>query len=90
MARLVTRDCNVSNEQEPYLLLRIGPPGDLDNHVQHRLLLIGIQRDIVERRARHAILLNIDAVLEGMGSANFARGEPGRHDCGGVCLLRCG
>lgn len=62
---------------EAYLLLRIRPPRDLHNHVQHRLLLIGIERDVVERRARHAILLDIDAVLERMGGTDLAGGEFG-------------
>ena len=32
-----------------YLHLSIGPSWDLDDHVQNGLLLVGIQRDIVER-----------------------------------------
>lgn len=61
-----------------YLLLRIGPPRDLDDHVEHRLLLIGVQRDVVEGRAGHAILLDVDAVLERVGSTNLASRELGR------------
>lgn len=58
-----------------YLLLSIGPSRDLDDHVQHRLLLIGIQRDIVEGRDRHAILLNVHPVLEGMWCSHLPRCE---------------
>lgn len=33
---------------QPYLELGIGPSGDLNDHVQHHLLLIGIQGDIMK------------------------------------------
>ena len=61
-----------------YLLLRVRPPRNLHHHVQHRLLLIGVQRDIVERRERHAVLLNVDAVLERVRRRDLAGGEDGR------------
>ena len=64
------------------LHLRIGPAGNLDNHVEDGLLLIGIQGDIVEWGNGDAILLNKDAMLEGVGSANLAGGILGSH--GGV------
>jgi len=61
-------------EAETYLELRVGPARDLDNHVKHSLLRIGIQRDVVEGRDRDAVLLNVDAVLQRIGSADFAKG----------------
>jgi hypothetical protein len=55
-----------------HLHLRIRPAGDLDDHVEDRLLLIGIEGDVVEGRDGDAILLDEDAVLEGVGSADLA------------------
>lgn len=55
-----------------HLHLRVGPAGHLNNHVEDSLLLVGVQRDIVEGRDGHAILLNVDAVLKGVGGANLA------------------
>ena len=57
-----------------YLLLGVGPARNLNNHVQNVLLLIGIQGNIVERRDRHAIPLDVHTVLEGVGGADFADG----------------
>ena len=67
------------------LLFGVGPAGDLDNHVEDGLLVIGVQRDIVERRDGHAILLDVDAVLQGVGLADLA-GDVGH---GGVGGRRC-
>lgn len=69
------------------LLLSVGPAGDLDNHVQDGLLLVGVQRNVVEGRDWDAILLNKDAVVESVGSANVAGGVSGSH-CGVWMLLR--
>lgn len=71
-----------------YLLLGVGPAGDLDDHVQDGLLLVGVERDVVEGRDGHAILLDVDAVLEGVRSADLARGEDARgvgHSLGHGC-----
>ena len=57
-----------------YLLLSVGPARDLNNHVQDVLLLIGVERDIVERRDGDAILLVVDTVLQRVGLANLADG----------------
>lgn len=65
-----------------YLLLGVGPARDLNNHVQDGLLLIGVERDIVERRDGDAILLVVDTVLQRVGLANLADGV--RH---GVLLV---
>lgn len=54
-----------------YLQLGISPPRDLDYHIQHRLLVIGIEWNIVERGDHNSILLNVDAVLQGIGSTNL-------------------
>ena len=62
-----------------HLLLGVGPAGDLDNHVQDCLLLIGIQRDVVKRRDGDTILLNEDAVVKGVGSADVASGISRSH-----------
>jgi hypothetical protein len=58
----------------PYLLLGVGPAGDLNDHVKDGLLLIGIERNVVEGRNGLTILLNVDAVLQGVGSADLANG----------------
>lgn len=57
-----------------YLLLGVGPAGDLNNHVEDVLLLIGVERDVVEGRDGLAIALDEDAVLQGVGLANLANG----------------
>lgn len=58
-----------------HLHLRIGPARDLNDHVEDGLLLIGIQRDVVEGRDGDAILLDVDAVLEGVRRADLAGSE---------------
>ena len=72
-----------------YLKLCIGPSGNLDDHVEDCLLLIGIERDVVEWRDGHAILLNIASIVEGVLGSNLAGGEfralAVRH-CGGLTL----
>ena len=55
-----------------HLHLCVGPAGHLDNHVEDGLLLVGVQRDIVEGRDGHPILLDVDAVLKSVGGANLA------------------
>lgn len=54
------------------LQLGIGPARNLDNHVQDCLILVGIERDVVERRDGDAILLDVDAVLQGIGSRDLS------------------
>jgi hypothetical protein len=56
-----------------YLHLAIGPARDLNDHVQDGLLLVCIQRDIVERRDGHAIFLDVNAVLQGIGTRDLSR-----------------
>ena len=72
------RRCTTAGYGITYLLLGVGPAGDLDDHVQNGLLLVGVERDIVERRDGHAILLDVDAVLESVRSTDFAGGEDAR------------
>lgn len=63
------------------LLLGVGPAGDLDDHVQDGLLLIGVEGDVVEGRDGLAILLDEDAVLQSVGSADGADGILGGRHC---------
>ena len=58
----------------PYLLLGVGPAGDLNDHVEDGLLLVGIEGDVVEGRDGLAILLNVNTVLQGVGLADLADG----------------
>lgn len=60
--------------QHTHLHLCVGPAGHLNNHVEDRLLLVGIQRDVVPWRDELAVLLNEDAVLERVGRADSAGG----------------
>lgn len=57
-----------------YLLLGIGPAGDLNDHVQDGLLSIGVEGDVVEGRDGLAILLDIDTVLQRVRLGNLANG----------------
>lgn len=57
-----------------HLHLRIGPAGDLDDHVEDRLLLVGVQRNVVPCRDGLAVLLNEDTVLERVGRGDLAGG----------------
>lgn len=65
--------------KKTHLELGIGPPGDLDNHVQDGLLLVGVEGDIVEGRDGDAILLDVDAVLERVGGGHLAEVVRGGH-----------
>lgn len=59
---------------KPYLLLGVGPARDLDNHVEDSLLLVGIERDVVEGRDWDSILLDVDTVVQRVRLANLADG----------------
>lgn len=65
-----------------YLKLGIGPSWDLNDHVQDSLLLIGVERDVVEGRDNLAILLDVDAVLESVAGTDSPNSIFGRHVCG--------
>jgi hypothetical protein len=65
-------DRNPTAMAKTYLHLAIGPARDLNDHVQDGLLLVCIQRDIVERRDGHAIFLNVNAVLQGIGTRDLS------------------
>lgn len=43
--------------------LCIGPARNLNNHVKDSIILVGKERDVVERRDNSAILLDEDAVV---------------------------
>ena len=53
------------------LELRVGPARNLNDHVEDGLLLVGVKGYIVERRDRDAVLLDVDTVLERVGSSDF-------------------
>ena len=48
-----------------YLHLRVSPAGNLDDHVEDAIVLVGEERDIVERRYDRLVggLFNEDTVL---------------------------
>jgi hypothetical protein len=66
-----------------YFQLAIGPSWDLNDHVQYGLLLVGIQRDVVEGRNGDAILLDVDAVLQSVWASDLSDlvGRGGGHVC---------
>lgn len=57
-----------------YLLLGVGPAGDLNDHVQDGLLSIGVEGDVMEGRDGLAILLDINTVLQRERLGNLANG----------------
>jgi hypothetical protein len=63
------------------LKLGVAPTGDLDDHVEDALLGIGVEGDIVESRNGDTVLLNVDAMLQGVGSSHLADRVLGGH-CG--------
>lgn len=65
------------------LLLCVGPAGNLNDHVEDGLLLVGVQRDVVEWRDRNAIFLDEDAVFKSVRSADLADGVLG----GGLAVV---
>lgn len=90
----ISNGANWGCRQNTHLLLSVGPAGDLDDHVQDGLLLVGVERNVVEGRDGDAILLDVDAVLEGVGSTDLAGGEDARgvgeslsHCCCESCVL---
>lgn len=56
-----------------HLQFGICPTRDLDNHVENGLLLVGVQRNVVEGRDGDAILLNVGSELAGVESSNLAQ-----------------
>lgn len=65
-----------------YLLLGVGPAGDLNDHVQDGLLLVGVEGNVVEGRDGDAILLDVNTVLQRVRLGNLANGV-GHVGCGG-------
>lgn len=82
----VTSNTSLGARLSTYLHLGIGPSWHLNNHVEDSLLLVGVQRNVVERRARLAILLDVDAVLESVGGVDLAGSVDGGR-LAGVALL---
>jgi hypothetical protein len=66
---------------QTHLHLSIGPSRNLDNHVEDGALLVGIERDVMERAQRLSILFNEDAMLQCIGSTNLANAVLGAHLC---------
>ncbi len=60
--------------RNPHLHFCIGPTRHFDNHVEDRLLLIGVERDIMPWRDKLAILFGEDAVLQCVCRSNLAAG----------------
>jgi hypothetical protein len=50
--------------------LGVSPTGDLDNHVEDAIALVGKKRNVVEWGDNSSVLFGIDAMLEGVGSTN--------------------
>jgi hypothetical protein len=80
-----------STLETTHLHLGIGPAGHLNDHVEDRLLLVGVEGDVVPWRDELAVLLDEDAVLERVGGGNLAGGvrHGGRLVCGS-CVDSCG
>jgi hypothetical protein len=72
-----------------YLHLAIGPAGDLNDHVQDSLLLVGVEGDVVEGGYGHAIFLDVNAVLQRVGLRDLSRLVDRGH-IGGRCRERVG
>lgn len=74
-----------------HLHLRVSPAGHLNDHVEDGLLLVGVERDVVPWRDELAVLLDVDAVLKGVGGANLAGGvRHGGWALRGSCTDGCG
>lgn len=81
--QLIRSRSNQLPQLRAHLKLAVGPSRNLDNHVQDGLLLVGIERNVVEGRHGDAILLDVDAVLQSVLGGNLADGVS-RHR-GGLC-----
>jgi hypothetical protein len=57
-----------------HLHLGIGPAGDLDDHVEDTVALVGEEGDVVERRDDGAALLEVDTVLWGSATVSEVDG----------------
>jgi len=64
------------------LHLRVSPTGNLNNHVEDAVVLIGEERDVVKRGHDRAILLDINAVINCVWCASEAGRVLGGH---GTC-----
>ena len=53
--------------------LGVGPAGDLDDHVEDAIALIGEERDVVERGDDLAVLFDVDAMFWGKKSIILRR-----------------
>lgn len=64
--------CHLGASEGTNLKLAVGPPGNLHDHVQYRLLLIGIEGDIVEGGNGYAIFFDVYTVVQGVGRPNLS------------------
>lgn len=62
-----------------YLKFAIGPSRNLNNHVEDGLLGVGVERNVVEGGDGNTVLLDVDAVLQGVESTHLAEGVLGGH-----------
>lgn len=46
-----------------YFHLGVGPTGDLDDHVEDAIVLVGEKRDVVEGGHDSAVLLDVDSMI---------------------------
>jgi len=65
------------------LKLGVGPAGNLDDHVEDAIALIGKKRDVVEGGEDGSVLFSIDAMFEGIGSTDDTGRKLGTHGGGG-------
>jgi len=65
------------------LELGIGPTGDLDNHVEDAVALVGKEGNVVEGGDDGSVLFGIDAMVEGVGGTDDTRRELRNHWRGG-------
>lgn len=81
--QLIQSRSNQLLQLRAHLKLAVSPSRNLDNHVQDGLLLVGVERNVVEGGHGDAILLDVDAVLQSVLGGNLADGVS-RHR-GGLC-----
>jgi len=65
------------------LALGVGPTGDLDDHVEDAMALVGKERNVVEGGDDGSVLFRVDAMFEGVGSTDDTRRELRNHRRGG-------
>jgi len=64
------------------LELGVGPAGDLDDHVENAIALVGKERNVVERRDDGSVVFRVYAMVEGVGSTDDTGSVLGNHGRG--------